>query len=103
MIRRLTAILLAMAVLASSDLSAFAQTSGLKLPQYKTVRLKNGLTVLLMEQHEIPLVSMGFLVKSGSTADPKGKEGVASMTAGLLRKGTKARTSDQISTGTLIS
>ena len=98
MIRRLTAILLAMAVLASSDLSAFAQTSGLKLPQYKTVRLKNGLTVLFMEQHEIPLVSMGFLVKSGSTADPKGKEGVASMTAGLLRKGTKARTSDQIST-----
>ncbi|MBS1790704.1 MAG: insulinase family protein [Acidobacteria bacterium] len=70
---------------------------GLKLPPYKMVKLKNGLTVLLMEQHEIPIISFSFLVKTGSTADPAGKEGVASLTASLLRKGTKSRASEQLS------
>ncbi len=70
--------------------------AALKLPAYKKVRLKNGLTLLLMEQHEVPIISFNFIVKAGSVADPTGKEGVASLTAGLLRKGTKTRTADQI-------
>jgi zinc protease len=73
------------------------QGGGLKLPPYKKVKLKNGMTVLLMQQREVPLISFNFIVKSGAVADPAGKEGVASMTAGLLRKGTKTRTADQIS------
>jgi zinc protease len=74
-----------------------AQSDGLKLPPYKKVKLKNGMTILLMEQHEVPLVSFSFIVKTGSVADPSGKEGLAALTAGLLRKGTKARPADQIS------
>lgn len=70
---------------------------GLKLPPYKKVKLKNGLTILLMEQLEIPIVSFSFIVKAGSTADPVGKEGVAGLTASLLRKGTKTRASEQLS------
>ena len=70
---------------------------GLKLPPYKKIKLKNGLTVLMMEQREIPIVSFSFIVKAGSTADPVGKEGVAGLTASLIRKGTKSRTSDQLS------
>lgn len=77
--------------------TATASAEGLKLPPYKKGKLKNGLTVLLMEQHEIPIVSFSFLVKAGSVADPAGKEGVASLTASLLRKGTKSRTADQLS------
>lgn len=76
--------------------AAQAQTGGLKLPPFKKAKLKNGLTVLLLEQHDLPLVSFSFIVKAGSTADPAGKEGVASLTAGLLRKGTKTRSADQI-------
>ena len=75
----------------------FAQSDGLKLPPYKKVSLKNGMTILLMEQHEVPLVSFSFIVKAGSVADPSGKEGLASLTAGLLRKGAGQRTADQIS------
>lgn len=75
---------------------AAAPSSGLKLPPYKKVVLKNGLTVLLMEQHEVPIVSFSFLVKTGAIADPEGKDGLASLTAGLLRKGTKTRTADQM-------
>ena len=37
------------------------------------------------------------IVKTGSTADPQGKEGLASLTAELLRKGTRTRTSEQVS------
>lgn len=69
----------------------------LKLPPFKKAKLKNGLTILLMEQHEIPIISFSFIVKAGSVADPVGKEGVASLTASLLRKGTKARSADQLS------
>ena len=75
----------------------YAQGGALKLPPHKKVKLKNGLTVILMEQKEVPIISFNFIVKSGSVADPAGKEGLATMTAGLLRKGTKARTADQIS------
>lgn len=77
--------------------AAAPASGGLSLPAYKKVKLKNGLTLLLMEQHEIPIVSLSFVVRSGSVVDPAGKEGLASLTAGLLRKGTKTRTSDQVS------
>jgi len=90
---------IALVVLALFILSAaaplLAQGSVLKLPPYKKVKLPNGLTVLLMEQHEVPLVSFNFVVRSGSVADPAGKEGVADLVASLLRRGTKTRTADQ--------
>jgi len=85
---------------ATKPAAAAAQTAnapgGLSLPAYKKVKLKNGLTLLLMEQHEIPIISFNWIVRSGSVADPQGKEGLASVTAALLRKGTKTRTADQI-------
>lgn len=74
---------------------AVAQTGSLKLPPYKKVVLKNGMTLLLMEQREVPLVAFSVLMKAGSVSDPAGKEGVASMTAALLRKGTATRTADE--------
>src|SRR5262249_44263122 len=74
-----------------------AQEPGLKLPPYKREVLPNGLTLLLMERHDLPLVSFQLIVKTGAVADPAGKEGLAAITAELLRKGTKARTGDKIS------
>lgn len=76
---------------------ARAENGALKLPPFKRVRLNNGITLLLMEQHEVPIVSLNFIIKVGSGADAAGKEGTASATAALLRKGTKSRTADQIS------
>ncbi|HJQ68867.1 MAG TPA: pitrilysin family protein [Blastocatellia bacterium] len=76
---------------------AAQENGGLKLPPYKKVKLKNGLTLLLMEQKEVPIISFNYIIRAGSIADPAGKEGVASLTAGLLRKGTKTRSADQIS------
>ncbi len=74
-----------------------AQETAFRLPPVKKVKLQNGMTVLLMEQREVPIISFNFRVRAGSIADAAGKEGTASLTAGLLRKGTKTRTADQLS------
>ncbi len=89
---------IAVLALVLSALSAVAQTTtpSLKLPAYKKLKLKNGMTVFLMEKHQVPMVSFSFVVRAGSVADPAGKEGTASLTASLLRKGTQKRTADQI-------
>jgi zinc protease len=94
--KRLSALLLA-ALIAASNVYAQAENGGLKLPPFKKVKLRNGLTLLLMEQHEVPIISFNFLTRSGSVADPAGKEGLASVTAALLRKGTRTRSADQLS------
>ena len=73
--------------------SASAQT--LKLPPHEKVVLKNGLTVLLLEKRGVPMIDLCAIVKTGAAADPAGEDGLASVTAGLLRKGTKARTAQQ--------
>src|SRR5882672_9081915 len=74
---------LALALLLSTPGAGKADEAALKLPPYKRVKLKNGMTLLLMEQREIPIVSFSFIVKTGSTADPAGREGVASLSAEL--------------------
>jgi zinc protease len=67
------------------------------MPPHEKVVLNNGLTVLLLEKHSVPIVSFYALVKVGSVVDPAGQEGTAAVAAGLLRKGTKSRTAQQFS------
>ncbi len=69
-----------------------------RLPDYKTIKLENGLTLFLMERHALPLVSFHWLMKSGGAlCDPPNQEGLASLTAKLLRKGTQSKSADQLS------
>jgi zinc protease len=72
-----------------------APAQSLHLPPHEKIVLKNGLTVLLMEKRGVPLINIFALVKTGAAADPVGQEGLASITASLLRKGTKTRTAQQ--------
>lgn len=71
------------------------------LPPIVTRELPNGLKLMIVEQHELPLADFVLLVGSGSTADPASKTGVANLTAAMLREGTTTRKSleiaDQIS------
>jgi zinc protease len=57
--------------------------------------LPNGLVVLHVERHNLPLVMVTLLVKAGSLDEPK--EGLAYLTASLLTEGTKNRSSTMIS------
>ncbi|MFI5105091.1 MAG: M16 family metallopeptidase, partial [Terriglobales bacterium] len=92
---RRTLISLLMILAAAGATLAQAPSSSLKLPPYKKVKLKNGMTLLLVERHTVPLIGFHAIVKSGAVADASGKDGTASVTANLLRKGTKTRTADQ--------
>ena len=65
-------------------------------PQFARRTLTNGLELLIVERHELPIVTFDLVVKSGETSTPKGKEGLASMAASLLDEGTKTRDSLQI-------
>src|ERR1700722_1455697 len=84
-------------VMLALPVAAQTTSSGgsMKLPPFRKTKWPNGLTVLLMEKHNVPLVSFHMIVKTGSTADPSGAEGTASITAALLRHGTKSRTGEQ--------
>jgi zinc protease len=67
-----------------------------KILDYQRIQLENGLTVLLMEYHKLPLVYFELRVRGGASVDPDGREGLANLTAELLRQGTEARTAAQI-------
>jgi zinc protease len=56
----------------------------------------NGMTVLVLEQHFLPIVEVHALVKSGSAQDPPEKAGLANMVASLLDEGTTSRSSKQL-------
>jgi zinc protease len=88
---------LAFATLAVLAFSAASSAQTLRLPPHEKIVLKNGLTVLLLEKHGVPLVNISAIVKAGATADPRGQEGLATVTAGLLRKGAKNRSALQFS------
>jgi predicted Zn-dependent peptidase len=65
----------------------------LALPPVTKRALSNGVPVWIVEQHEVPVVSVSLVVKSGATADPAGKFGVASLTAAMLDEGAGTRDS----------
>jgi zinc protease len=60
----------------------------IKLPKPQTFTLKNGLRVVLVESHHIPVVSGRLLLFAG--ADRTKQPGLADLTAALLTEGTKS-------------
>jgi zinc protease len=67
-----------------------------QLPRPTVVKLKNGLTLVLQEDHKLPTVAFTMWIRPGQLADPADLPGVASFTAGMLREGTATRSSAQI-------
>jgi zinc protease len=67
-----------------------------KLPVPTTVKLPNGLTLLLLEDHKLPTIAFTMWIRPGQLADPNELPGLASFTADMLREGTERRTSSQI-------
>jgi predicted Zn-dependent peptidase len=83
-------------LLASGQVAWAGEKAGaFKLPDYKKIVLENGLTVYLMEQHEVPLVYVSFVLPGGAVNDGN-KYGLASLTAEGLLFGTRNYTKKQI-------
>lgn len=67
----------------------------LEAPKIVTSQLPNGIKLSLVEDHELPLVQGYALAQAGSVFDPAGKEGLAQLTAELLRTGgTREKTAE---------
>ena len=58
--------------------------------------LANGLRVVLVERHDVPIVRLYAVVQVGAEADPTNLSGTATMVAGLLPEGTNHRSAFQI-------
>jgi zinc protease len=66
-----------------------------KREQYRHV-LSNGTVAYLVEDHDLPLVTVSTLVRTGTYLDPAGKEGLASLTGAQLRTGgTTSKTAEE--------
>jgi zinc protease len=66
-------------------------------PEIQTATLSNGMELYLVEDHNLPLIQVNLLIKSGWAADPSDRPGTAALTAELLNEGTKNRNALEIS------
>jgi zinc protease len=90
-VRRLT-------IVALFVICALATSTSVPAAEINPVRfvLPNGLTVLVVEQHALPILHLHALVKAGSSHDPASKAGLANLVASLLDEGTTTRSAKQI-------
>ena len=69
-----------------------------KLPRATEATLSNGLTVLIIEDHRLPLISIQYSIgASGPIFEPANMVGLARITAQMMTEGTKTRSSLKIS------
>ncbi|HEX8253062.1 MAG TPA: pitrilysin family protein [Thermoanaerobaculia bacterium] len=100
--RFLAAVLIAVPLLAQQMQTtppAPAAPRQAKVPQAVERTLDNGLRVIVVPKHDNPLVASRLMIKAGAASDPRGKAGVAELTATVLTQGTATRTAEQIARG----
>jgi predicted Zn-dependent peptidase len=79
-----------------STLVVSAQNSATyKLPVFEKFVLKNGLSVYLMEQREVPMINVSVVLPAGAIYD-KQQSGLATMTASSIMNGTKTMTKSKL-------
>ena len=79
------------AVLFIFSTSVLAAGNGVKVPPFERVQLGNGAVVLLMERHDVPLITFSAVLRGGAVSDPATESGLASLLVGLLQKGAGSR------------
>lgn len=85
----LTALVICSTAVAQNNPAAF------KVPAYEKFVLPNGLSIYLMEQHEVPVISVSAIIPAGAIYDGT-KSGLASLTAAGLQYGTKSYSKTKI-------
>lgn len=79
---------------ATAAVASSPAASAFQLPAYEQLQLDNGLTLYLMPQHEVPLVSVEVVINAGAVLDQQGGE--AYLTAQSLLLGAADKTKQQI-------
>lgn len=68
-----------------------------RFPAATRHRLPNGLQVRTVEHQTVPVVTFALQIEGGSGADPRGREGLAAITADMLDEGTGALSAIDVS------
>lgn len=76
---------------ASTTPPTLATAKALTLPTMVERVLPNGLRLVFVEQHEIPVVDAQLVIRTGSEADPASKAGLATLVANMVDEGAGAR------------
>ena len=64
----------------------------LAVPTPATVTLPNGLEIVVVPMHEVPVVDVNLIVRAGSVRDTRQTTGLATFAAGMLDEGAGRRT-----------
>lgn len=84
-------LLVIFALVAPSLQAALPARAEVKIQQVKS---DGGVTAWLMEDHSVPIISIKFAFRGGSTQDPAGKEGLVHLMSGLFDEGAGDLDSD---------
>src|SRR5437870_12214891 len=104
-VERVTTLVVFLSIVPSFHLSAQAfpttpprptPLSPVRFPPFKEATLASGLQLVVVEHHEQPVVSVTLSFRAGGIYDPAGREGLSSLVAELVTKGTESRTAEQI-------
>ena len=74
---------------------AAAPAAPFVFPNTQSQTLDNGLTVIVVENHALPLVAVRLELGAGDALDPGGKEGLFAIDTAMLREGTTDMTAEQ--------
>ncbi len=66
------------------------------IPSPVESRLANGMKLIVVEKHDLPLIAATIVVPGGGASDPVNRAGLNTTAAGLLTKGTKTRSATEI-------
>ena len=75
--------------------AAATSLAGPSVPVQK-VRSPAGVEAWLVEEHGSPLVALDYEFDGGTSADPKGKEGLASATSDMIGRGAEGLSENEI-------
>lgn len=103
--RKLTTISLMFASLTMAQMVPVYKTlkypplKALQLPKVEQFTLPNGMRVLILENHELPLASGSMLVRTGNLLEPIEKSGLGGIMGTVMRSGgTKKLSADELNT-----
>lgn len=67
-----------------------------KLPRPVERQLANGMKLLVVESHRVPMITLRMTIPSGDLRDPAETPGISDATAALIRLGTKTKNAKDI-------
>jgi zinc protease len=75
----------------------FSEPGRIRVPEVTRFQLANGLTVMLLEDPELPTINLNAMIRAGSRWEPAAKAGLAAVAGTVMRTGgSTSRNGDQL-------